>query len=92
MKFKLSDIDIFWEGRDDATPDGYYAASGRDSLGNSRLWLFFGDAVSEEGYRGNILIPDNPGRRPVLYSRTGTYVTSQGDTAQMLARLAESKD
>lgn len=91
MSIHLQGIDIRWEGRDSATPEGHYAAMGFDSLGNYRLWLFRGDAVTAEGYCGSILIPQDATGRPIAYGAGGGYVTSQGDTAAMLTRLAGEK-
>ncbi|MEV6219886.1 hypothetical protein [Nocardia sp. NPDC051833] len=84
----LRDIDIRWEGRDDFTPEGHYLALGKDSLGNTRLWLFQGDTVSDEGYCGSILIPQDAGGRPIAYGPRGSYVVSGHDQAALLSRLA----
>ncbi|MEU7631651.1 hypothetical protein AB0C34_16925 [Nocardia sp. NPDC049220] len=86
-RFNLSDVTIHWSGRDSTTPPGHYIASGVDSLGNLRVWLFKGDKVSVDGYRGNILYPETG--FPTACGPTGGYVTSQGDSAAMLAQLAQ---
>jgi hypothetical protein len=89
MQFHFATSDIRWEGRDSTTPEGHYLARGLDAHGDMRVWLFVGDSVTIDGYRGSILVPrPESGGRPIAYGPRGGYVTSQGDTAAMLARLA----
>jgi hypothetical protein len=91
--FRLADQDIRWSGTDDTTPPGCCLATGKDSLGSIRVWLFRGSEPSDSGYLGSLLIPPLKdvfdGARASAYGPTGAWVTSRGDHAAMLARLAD---
>lgn len=89
---RLADLDIRWTGTDDTTPDGHVLVLGVDDVGNTRLCLYRGDKPADDQFRGSLIIPpDNPGslRRTAAYGPTGAHVTSLGDQASMLNRLAK---
>lgn len=89
-KFRLADMDVRSVGVDDLTPPGHCIATGLDPIGNLRVWLFAGSEPSDEGYRGNILIPENTEGVILAYGPRGSYVQSGRDQAELLKRLAES--
>ncbi|WP_280502047.1 hypothetical protein [Nocardia farcinica] len=83
----LRGIDVRFDGRDSTTPDGHWIANGVDTLGNHRVWLFEGDAMSDAGYRGSILIPREYGAPLIAYGAGGGYVRSGRDFAELFAVL-----
>jgi hypothetical protein len=88
-QFRLSEVAVRWSGTDDNTPDGHCIATGKDTLGNHRVWLFTGDEPSDDGYRGNILVPASAGVILTAYGPTNAYVASGWDEAKLLNRLAK---
>lgn len=85
---RLAELDIRWTGTDDTTPEGHVLVLGIDSLGNTRLCLYV-DSPSDDAFRGSLLIPpDDRLSGTAAYGPTGAHVTSRGDQASMLARLA----
>lgn len=93
--FRLADIEIRWSGTDDTTPPGHCLATGRDRLGNHRVWLFTGDTPTDEGFCGSLIVPavERGGQvrsgRTSAYTPGGGWLTSGGDQADQLAHLAE---
>jgi hypothetical protein len=91
---RLADLDIRWTGTDGTTPDGHVLALGTDRLGVLRLCLYAGAVPTDSHFRGSLLIPPDGHQqahlptRTTAYGPTGTYVTSNGDQASMLNRLA----
>ncbi|MFI2078594.1 hypothetical protein [Streptomyces triculaminicus] len=89
---RLTNFNIHWTGVDDSTPPGHVLALGTDHLGNFRLCLYQGNEPTDEGFCGSLLIPpDGSNSKTIAYGPRGGYVTSSGDEASMLARLAEAR-
>lgn len=88
MQFRFADLDLKWTGVDDTTPDGHVIATGFDSLGNIRVFLWAGDAPSDDAFRGSLLLKD--GRVAGAYGPRGAWVASSGDQTALLARLARA--
>lgn len=91
-KFRLSEVDVRWSGVDDTTPPGHCTAAGLDPLGNLWVWLFEGTEPSDEGYKGNLLLP-KPDGAPLLtaYGARGAYARSGHDQTELLQYLADLK-
>ncbi|MFI5739173.1 hypothetical protein ACIA9I_12460 [Streptomyces anulatus] len=94
MSIRLADLDIRWTGTDDTTPDGHVLALGTDNAGLLRLCLYAGEAPADDQLRGSLLITPEGHQEAFLPTRTtayapgGAWVTSSGDQASMLSRLA----
>ncbi|MFG3127368.1 hypothetical protein ACGFZU_06660 [Streptomyces tendae] len=92
---KLADLNVRWTGADSTTPAGHVLVLGVDSLGLLRLCLYKGSRPDDAAFRGSLLIPPEGHQQSHLPARTtaygtgGAFVTSNGDQAAMLRRLAE---
>jgi hypothetical protein len=86
--FCMADSGIRWFGVDDDTPPEHCTAIGTDRLGNKWLWLFKGDAPSDDGFVGAVQIPDRAGQAPSAYGRNGGWAGLATDTKAVLAQLA----
>ncbi|MFJ4902903.1 hypothetical protein [Streptomyces sp. NPDC088727] len=69
-RFRFDSSTITWKGVDSDTPPGHITAFGTDSLGTRYLWLFKGDAVTDDSFVGSILLH---GDHPVAYDSRGSF-------------------
>lgn len=95
---RLNDLKIQWTDTDHTTPDGHCLVLAIDSLGLLRLCLYAGKEPADDRFRGSLLLPPighneaHLPRQTTAYGPSGAWVTSNGDQASMLARLAASKN
>ena len=89
-QFRLAALDLRWTGTDSNTPEGHVVATGFDSLGNYRVFLYAGAEPNDEQYVGSILIPKDVNKQALAYGPGGGLVTSRGNEGEKLTALVDN--